>query len=86
MPAARGRTRCRRADQSRRAAMRMLTMRYGGDRLGGDDRPERLVTIRMPAVLSRSGITQALRKLLTNGLIEATAPPRSPNRRYRLVQ
>jgi len=30
----------------------MLTVRYWGDRLGGDDRPERLVTLRMPAVAS----------------------------------
>ena len=36
--------------------------------------------------LSRSGITQALRALLTKGLIEAAAPPHSPNRRYRPVR
>src|SRR5260221_12430677 len=47
MPAAQGRTRGRRPDQSRRAAMGMLTMRYWGDRLGADDRPERLATLRM---------------------------------------
>src|SRR5258708_28807695 len=47
MPAAQGRTRGRRPDQSRRAAMGMLTMRYWGDRLGEDDRPERLAPLRM---------------------------------------
>ena len=36
--------------------------------------------------LSRNEITQAPRELHTNGLIDAAAPPRSPNRRYRLVQ
>lgn len=57
MPAARGRTRGRRPDQSR-AAMRMLIVRYWGDRLGGDDRPERLVTPQDASrCLSRSGIT-----------------------------
>jgi hypothetical protein len=62
--------------------MGRLTARYWGDRLGGDDRPERPVPLKMPAVASAAtGITLALRELLTNGLIEATAPPRSPNRR-----
>lgn len=32
---------------------------------------------------SRSGVTKALDELIANGLVEATAPPRSPNRRYR---
>jgi ATP-dependent DNA helicase RecG len=32
---------------------------------------------------SRSGVTRALDELIANGLVEATAPPRSPNRRYR---
>lgn len=32
---------------------------------------------------SRSGVTKALDELIGNGLVEATAPPRSPNRRYR---
>jgi hypothetical protein len=86
MPAARAQTRGRRPDQSRRPAMGTLTARYRGDRLGGD-RPQRLVPLRIASrCLSRNGITQALRELLTNGLIEAAAPPRSPNRRYRLVQ
>ena len=52
MPAVRGWTRGRRPDQSRRAAMGMLTVRYWIDRLGGDDRPQRPVTLRMPAVAS----------------------------------
>ncbi len=52
MPAARGWTRGRRPDQSRCAAMRMHTPAVPGDRLVGDDRPERLVPLRMPAVAS----------------------------------
>lgn len=32
---------------------------------------------------SRSGVTKALDELIAKGLVEATAPPRSPNRRYR---
>lgn len=32
---------------------------------------------------SRSGVIKALDELIANGLVEATAPPRSPNRRYR---
>src|SRR5262249_34667809 len=32
---------------------------------------------------SRSGVTKALDELIANGLVEATAPPRSPIRRYR---
>lgn len=32
---------------------------------------------------SRSGVTKALDELIANGLVEATAAPRSPNRRYR---
>jgi ATP-dependent DNA helicase RecG len=32
---------------------------------------------------SRSSVTNALDDLITNGAVEATAPPRSPNRRYR---
>lgn len=32
---------------------------------------------------SRSGVTKALDELIANGLVDATAPPRSPNRRYR---
>jgi ATP-dependent DNA helicase RecG len=32
---------------------------------------------------SRSGVTKTLDELIANGLVEATAPPRSPNRRYR---
>jgi hypothetical protein len=63
-------------------------VQYWCDRLGGDDRPERLACGPQDAsrCLSRNGIIQALRELPSNGLIEAAAPPRSPNRRYRLVQ
>lgn len=32
---------------------------------------------------SRSGVTKALDDLIANGLVEPTAPPRSPGRRYR---
>jgi DNA-binding MarR family transcriptional regulator len=32
---------------------------------------------------SRSSVTNALDELITSGVVEATAPPRSPNRRYR---
>jgi ATP-dependent DNA helicase RecG len=32
---------------------------------------------------SRSGVIRALDELIANGFVEATAPPRSPNRRYR---
>jgi ATP-dependent DNA helicase RecG len=32
---------------------------------------------------SRSGVLKALDELITDGLVEPTAPPRSPNRRYR---
>jgi ATP-dependent DNA helicase RecG len=32
---------------------------------------------------SRSGVIKALDELIANGFVEATAPPRSPNRRYR---
>jgi ATP-dependent DNA helicase RecG len=32
---------------------------------------------------SRSSVTNALDNLITSGAVEATAPPRSPNRRYR---
>jgi ATP-dependent DNA helicase RecG len=35
---------------------------------------------------SRSGVTRALDELIANGLVEASAPPRSPNRRYRRKQ
>ena len=35
---------------------------------------------------SRSGVTRALDELITSGLVESTAPPRSPNRRYRRKQ
>ena len=59
-----------------------IPVRYWGDRLGGDDRPERLVTLRMPAVASAAtGLPRRCGNSFTNGLIEATAPPRSPNRR-----
>lgn len=34
---------------------------------------------------SRSGVTKALESLLASGEVEATAPPRSRNRRYRLT-
>jgi ATP-dependent DNA helicase RecG len=35
---------------------------------------------------SRSGVTKVLDELIASGLVEATAPPRSPNRRYRRKQ
>jgi ATP-dependent DNA helicase RecG len=35
---------------------------------------------------SRSSVTKALEDLITSGAAEATAPPRSPNRRYRRVR
>jgi hypothetical protein len=35
---------------------------------------------------SRSSVTNVLEALIASGAVEATAPPRSPNRRYRRVR
>ena len=57
--------------------MGMLTGRYWGDRLGGNDRPERLVTFRMPAVAS------AVEAARQHGIIaaEVISMGRKPRRR-----